>query len=355
MKSRREILRAHYTRLLKKTAMWAANASSVTSTFVFTPSATNSGATIKAVRFELCDSPLEAVSCSSPSGATLASATAGSQSGTDITNQYGTPAYISTTAVTFKHATGNTLLSTHAVTFPVQVIHLPTNPNTSFYFRITTYNSDTTFNGTTEVDYGAMAESTTQTLDVSANVQESLVFCTGTNTPADCTGMTGSTVKIGSNPGTDNVLLLGTATGGTSSMYITTNAASGYVITYQAGEFSKDGGTTNIAKANNQTLAACASGSTNGDCFGINLRDNATPNVGTDVTGASGFVSPTYSTGYGTADNFKFVNGSAQQVASAATPTVQTQYTVTYAAQAGTTTKPGAYSNTFTWIATGTF
>src|SRR5205823_809205 len=108
--------------------------------------------------------------------------------------------YTSTTAVTFKHATGNVLNSGDTVTFPVAAIHLPTAVNLSFYFRMTTYNSDTTFNGSTEVDYGAMAESTTQVLTVSANVQEVLTFCTGTNTPADCTGMTGSTVKVGQNP-----------------------------------------------------------------------------------------------------------------------------------------------------------
>jgi hypothetical protein len=331
----------------------AGNASGVTATFLVTP---GTSATILGVKFSLCTSPLLSVTCASPGGATLASATAGSQlkNGGAITNAYGSPSYTSTTDVCFSNGTGNAFNGTSdTFTFPVQAIHLPTAVNTQFYFRMQTFTNTNCSTGPT--DFGGFAESTTQTLAVSANVQESLVFCTGTNTPADCTGMTGSTVKIGNNPGTDNVLLLGTATGGISTMYITTNAASGYSITYQAAEFSKDGGTTNIAKANNQTIAACASGSTNGDCFGINIKANTTPAVGTNVTGASGFVAPTVQTGYGTADSFKFVANAAQQVASTTQPTVQTQYTVTYAAVAGTTTKPGAYTNTFTWIATGTF
>jgi hypothetical protein len=49
------------------------------------------------------------------------------------------------------------------------------------------------------------------------------------------------------------------------------------------------------------------------------------------------------------------VPSTATQVASASAPTQANVYTVSYAAQAGNTTKPGAFSTTFTYVCTGTF
>jgi hypothetical protein len=62
--------------------------------------------------------------------------------------------------------------------------------------------------------------------------------------------------------------------------------------------------------------------------------------------------------GYATADSFRFVPGAtAQQIANQSTPgpTTQTNFTISYVAQAGNTTRPGAYSTTFNYVATGTF
>src|SRR4051812_18316640 len=110
MGSRKQILIDHYSRLLRKGTAWAgllallgtmfvsAPASALgaqmgarsatvttlkagaTASYVinFTPSSTNSGTAIKSIQVEICDSPLESVSCAgtgSSSGADASSAT----------------------------------------------------------------------------------------------------------------------------------------------------------------------------------------------------------------------------------------------------------------------------------------
>lgn len=379
MNSRREILRAHYVGLMKRAATWAGlvalgattlapmgadaaigqlssrkatlsdskgNASSVTATFVFTPSSTNSGSTIKGIKFELCDSPLESVTCTSPSGADMGSATAGVQTGTDITNQYGSPAYTSTTAVTFKHATGNALTSSNAVTFPVQAIHLPTATNLEFYFRVTTYNSDTTFNGTTEKDFGGIAESTTQQLSVTANVQEDLTFCVGTAITTNCGSISGTTVTLSPNPMTTSG-----HSSGTAKMAASTNASGGYVITYNGTTFTDTTADT-ITSASSSGESVNAGGT---EQFGFTLRAQASGNAngeGTNPSGGSGSATAPYDS---TNSSIAYNTAGAVQVASAGGPSSQTTYTMLYVANVAGTTKPGAYTSTQTYIATAQF
>ena len=88
--------------------------------------------------------------------------------------------------------------------------------------------------------------------------------------------------------------------------------------------------------------------------FGINLRANSAPSIANsaDKTGSgTGSVAANYNT----INQFAFVPSTATPVASVGAPTVSNTYTVSYAAQAGSTTKPGAFSTSFNYVATGTF
>jgi hypothetical protein len=199
-----------------------------------------------------------------------------------------------------------------------------------------------------------MAVSTANQVTVSANVQESLTFCvyTGANCAAG-----GSSVNLGS--GADNVLSASSPSGGVSKMDADTNATTGYTITYITTSPGGTGGSTcpgSLSSSNDCITDAGGSAGTfsaGTAKFGINLRDNATPNIGTDIAGSGiGAVSAPYNT----VDNYAFQGGTTPRtVATAAGPTITNTYTVAYAAQAGNTTKPGAYSAIFTWVATGTF
>jgi hypothetical protein len=130
---------------------------------------------------------------------------------------------------------------------------------------------------------------------------------------------------------------------GTSQIGVSTNADSGYSITVN--------GTTLTSGSNTLTALSAQTASSQGSSqFGINLKDNATPNIGSDPAG-SGSATPTAD--YGTADQFKFVT--ADDVASAASADDFRLFTVSYIANISGSTPPGTYTTTLTYIATATF
>lgn len=378
-KERQRILRAHYARLLKKAAAWTGLVAMMATTVVATPvsaaqltsrsatlgssaagATTNytftwtspTATTIQAIKFQMCDSPLEQTTCTQPSSGSLGSATFQTTSPTTA----GLSAFaISGTQNSTQVIISNGSSAAAAGSYTVRLNNV-TNPNvanTSFYLRITTYSNTA---ASTQIDYGAMAVSTANQVQVSANVQESLTFCVGTSgTGCGGGGLTGTQVDLGT--GTDNVLSASVPSGGISLMAVDTNASTGYAITYLTSSPGGTGGSTcpgSLSSTNDCIANLAGTGFTAGTSgFGINLVANATPAKGAAKTGdAAGTVNPSYNT----ADQFQLVtSGTAQPVASATGPTLATLYTVTYAAQAGSTTKPGAYSATFTWVATGNF
>lgn len=89
--------------------------------------------------------------------------------------------------------------------------------------------------------------------------------------------------------------------------------------------------------------------------FGMNVRNNATPNIGADPVQVP---SGTFSFGiaganYGTVDNFRYVSG--ETIASAPKSSGQTDYTVSYIINASTTTPGGSYAGNQTLLCTGTY
>jgi hypothetical protein len=383
MKTRQEILVAHYRALLQKAATWLGMAALLGTIFVpagafatgqltarsslvstsagaatgvtYTTGFTLSGSqTLGSVKLEICDSPLATTSCAASAsaginsnGASFASATFTSMSlgtGWSINSQTGGSTSGTNICLTHTAAT----LSGAASLVLGGVIN-PTGVNQPYYLRISTYTGVTcnapAYPGT---DFGAVAMDTTQSLTVAANVQESLTFCTGTTSaPANCAAETGSTVNIGT--GTDNVLSSSAPSGAISTMIAATNATSGYSITYFAANFSSTGDTIGAVGATPTSFPGAGTAA-----FGINLRANTSPSV-TNSADKTGSGSGTVAANYNTVNQFAFVPSTATQVASAAAPTLSNTYTVSYAAQAGNTTKPGAFSTVFNYVCTGTF
>jgi hypothetical protein len=211
----------------------------------------------------------------------------------------------------------------------------PTTANQTFFARITLY-SDNAY--TTSVDTGVTAASTTTQISVTASVDEALTFCTGTSgvTSSSCGGATGSTVALGT-------VATSTTGSGTSQMGVTTNAGSGYAITIN--------GTTLTSGSNTITALASQTASTQGSSqFGVNLRSNTTPSIGTDPSG-SGTANP--SANYNTVNQYRFVTGDS--VASKGSQDDFRLFTVSYIANIANTTAPGSYSTTITYICTPTF
>lgn len=225
----------------------------------------------------------------------------------------------------------------------VATFNTVTNPDTTnetFFVRILTYTGDD-FTG--QLDSGVVASSTSQSITVSATVDESLSFCTGTSgvSTSSCSGATGSSVGL-QTAGSSNVTSSSTAFG-TSQLGVGTNANSGYAITVNGVTLTSGGNTISA-------LASQTASTTGNEQFGLNLKDNATPNVGSEADGSG---SGTATANYGTVDQYRFVTGDS--VASKNGAELFRRYTVSYIANITTATEAGSYSSALTYICTATF
>lgn len=223
------------------------------------------------------------------------------------------------TALKIKSAT-NTTSPSAGIVINFDTVTNPSS-NGTYFFQITTYSDDAY---TTAIDTGTVATSTAAEVTVTAAVDETLTF-TVTNTSVDLGTLTSSTTGSG-----------------TSNLLAGTNASSGYAITYT--------GTTLTSGSDTITAMAAATTSSQGsEQFGLNLKDNATPNVGAEASGGTGAAA----TGYATADNFKFASGDT--VASASGASADTTYTVSYIANVASSTEAGTYTTTIDYVATAQF
>ena len=104
------------------------------------------------------------------------------------------------------------------------------------------------------------------------------------------------------------------------------------------------------------TALATPSPSTQGtEQFGMNLVDNATPNVGANPTQTpdSSFAFGTVASGYNTADSYKFVSGDI--IASSNQSSSYTNYTISFIMNATAVTPAGTYLGYESIVATGTY
>lgn len=299
----------------------------VTYTFNFTvPSAT----VLKSFQAQICTTASGA--CSTPSGWTGASSDLASQP-----TNYGDASGwtdASTSSAFRMTKTANSAAPTGSQTVAFNGTVNPTAQNTTFFARITTYSDD---NYTTAVDSGVVAASTAQQITLTGTIDETLVFCTGTSiTGTNCGTVSGSSVNFGSFSSTST-------SSGTSVMAASTNGDGGYSITVNGATLTS--GADTISALASQTASSIGS-----EQFGLNLKDNATPNVGAEVSGSG---SGTATANYGTADQYRFVTGDS--VSSAASNTDANTFTASYIVNVGGSTEPGTYTATMTYICTATF
>lgn len=379
MKSGREILREHYICLLKRIATWSGLAAMMASSFVALPvsASTQMGArsatattlkagtnanysisitpgttgTIGSIKFEICDSPLESVSCAAsltPStnskGASMASTTLSGPTGTGWTGGTwgsGGTTGPGTSGTSIKFTNSGTAVSPTNAQPGVWTLNTVLNPegnNQKYYLRVTTY-SDTAY--TTAVDFGAMALQTAQDVVVSATVQESLTFCTGGTVTAGCSSVGSGSVSL--STGNASCPILGTSYSctGTSQMAAATNASSGYTITYKGTTFTGPSDTIT------QTGEPGAPTITGTKQFGLAITSKT-------GSGTGGVIAATYDFS-SNGSKYAFTTTGTPTVASSASATDENVYTVTYNANVSPMTKPGVYTSTFNYVCTGNF
>lgn len=214
------------------------------------------------------------------------------------------------------------------------------------------------------VDEGGAAISITNTIGVSGAVLESMTFCVSAEVISkDCAGATTPTLKLGEPVG-DTVALIPTAISqGTMWTQLSTNAASGAVVSLKSsaencGGLLRAGAPTacNISPAQRANIAA-------GEAkFGV--KTSAATN-GTGATNPTGTLQAAPNTGYGATDfALNYTIGNTQGVTSTfgdlfldtdGAPVNNKNMQLTFGASVSNDTPAGLYSADLSLIATGKF
>ncbi|HCR55406.1 TPA: hypothetical protein DIV49_00370 [Candidatus Saccharibacteria bacterium] len=301
---------------------------------------------VGSIKFDYCTTAGTG-SCTGPTGADVSGVTFGSEAGSDLTgfSVGGTP----TTNSFYLTRTAASATAGDTAILRVDNVVNPTTANYTFFVRITTYASTNTTGGST--DLGTVAASTAEPIVLSGTMPESLVFCTGATVSTtlgvpDCSTATAGAVSF-------NQLFSPTATASaTSQMAASTNAGSGYVITVNGATLTSGGNT--ITAMSSATTSVPGTGQ-----FGLNLKANATPSVGTEVAPAANGTNyrGQAAAGYNTANTFKFTTGDtvANSYNGGAGGTDAQIFTASYMANVPGSQPAGTYTSTLTYICTPTF
>ena len=137
-----------------------------------------------------------------------------------------------------------------------------------------------------------------------------------------------------------------TGSNGTVTLAASTNAASGYAVTYTAPNSLRLIGTSTDIPA--YTSGASSPGTAG---FGFNLVSNTTPSVGANRTGTG---TATAQSGYGTTNQYSFATGGTT-IISVGAPSNTNTFTASFVANIDPVTPAGAYTTTVTYVATPNF
>ncbi len=156
------------------------------------------------------------------------------------------------------------------------------------------------------------------------------------------------TFAISSNSVNLGTISTATAGTGTHTLSVLSNAPSGFVITYNGPTLTNDG-------APSYTIPVYTSGASSPGTagFGINLKNNATPDIGAEPVTTYGTCN--ISSGYSTVDAYTFVASTTTTIASSTSAPANCLYTTSYVGNISGVTGAGNYSSTITYVATGTF
>lgn len=315
---------------------------------------------------EGADSPLYGEACDAPAGFSLSGATVPTTDYTDESVLTGNKAIRVTSTIT----------QGEAVSFEINGVANPSAAGT-IYARIVTFdtavNADDYISEVTDpvtenvgkIDDGGIAMAFTNGIGVSGTILESMTFCvSGASITANCGGVTTPTVKLGATVGDQVVLDAADTYEGTIYTQISTNAASGAIVSLK----SSTAGCGGLARAGAGAIStrcgiepALAGGVADGSAkFGVKI---GTPvGVGTNFGTFRAFNNAAY---YNDTDfKFNYVAADATGVTSTYgdpfldtndAPISNMNMPVTFAASAANNTPAGRYSADLSMIATGRF
>lgn len=247
----------------------------------------------------------------------------------------------------------------------------PTTDNLSFFARIQTY-TDTAY--TTKGDYGSVAGSTAQQIDITAKVKEVLNFSVGnssslvapgsTCTPLTTSGTTGS-IALGD---TNGVLSFNQAYDAHSYFRLSSNTNGGVIVQYSGDTLKNGSNQINPINLGATTPPTADQSKVNTSQFGLAI-DSSDTQAGngysfTSLAAINGGGGTTdYSQGNGTITNLgtaKFAYDPTSKttpvtIASASGAVACDTGSVRYLGNISTAVPAGIYTTTITYIATGTY
>ena len=285
---------------------------------------------IGSLEFEYCDNnPFVGTACTAPGGLSVLAATINAQSGA-----VGFSVDASTTANRLVLTRVPAAAVAGAASYTIGNVTNPSGVNQSFYVRISTFASNDATGPRT--DSGAVVFSTSGEFGATGFVPPYITFCVGLSVALNCSTVSGALVSLGE--------FSSSLTRFTTSQFSTaTNDPTGYVV-YTLG--------TTMTSGNNSIPALATAQPSNPGTgqFGLNLRDNSVPDVGSEPAGVgTGAAQP----GYAIPNNYRYQNGGA--IASSPISTEFNRFTVSYIVNVANGQPAGVYSTTLTYMAVAAF
>ncbi len=329
----------------------------------------NAATNIGGIAIDICsNTPITGDACTAPTGFASGFATLSTNNQTNIsglsvdtTNSTANKIILTRTAgaptaaaISFELGNG----TTNGVTNPTAVS--TTSNQGTFYARVYTYTATggaathNTAAPTGFTDNGGIAMSTASQINLTAKVQETLTFCVYTG--AACTNG-GTAVALGDTNGV--LRSTGEFVDRTTKYDVATNASSGVAIKFKAG--LPTSGANTLASIGTTATSSSAGTTQFGLCTFQFSGSGLTASAPYDNAGCSGTTQTagTGSTGGATGAQFAFDTTPAattfgDDLAAKTAGASSTGY-IAYVGNISNTQSAGIYTNTFTFIATGTF
>lgn len=212
----------------------------------------------------------------------------------------------------------------------------PTDTEQAFAIRLKSHAS-TDATGP-QIDFGSVRGQVTNGVVIETQVPPMLIFCVAQQVSDNCTSTNDTYYTDMGTLSPDSTLTA------QSQMAVGTNASGGFAIT--ANGLPLSAGTSVIDGPETPTESKAGDNQ-----FGINLVENSIPAVGSNPEGtwANAVASPDYSE----SNKYKYIPGDV--VAFSPNVSLMKKFTVSYVVNSSEDLKPGVYTTTITYIASGRF
>lgn len=277
-----------------------------------------------------CEDPIPHHECVPPPGLDVANATLSEQSGE--------------TGFSILSQTSNHIILTRSPeiisdapsSYTFEDIVNPSETGRSFSIRLRSHVSADASGP--QIDFGSVVGQVRTGIVIETQVPPMLIFCVAHEVRDNCASTNGIHYADMGNLDHQNTLTA------QSEMAVGTNASGGFVIAAYGASMSA--GLSVIAPLSEPTESQPGVNQ-----FGINLVANTAPEIGSDPEGewANAVPSPDYAI----PDHYKFIPGSV--IASSPNVSLMKKFTVSYIVNSAENLRPGVYTTTITYIASGQF